>query len=102
MNNEQLARKYFSVFGNNPVSIDEWDILVQQMRVPLQEENDLLKSQLKKALEVIRFYAEGGHWGVQDTNSSVAIDPCDWCDNNGAETFRGGKRAREFLKKLEE
>lgn len=43
MNNEQLARKYFSVFGNNPVSIDEWDILVQQMRVPLQEENDKLK-----------------------------------------------------------
>ena len=65
-------------------------------------ENDLLKSQLKKALEVIRFYAEGGHWGVQDTSSSVAIDPCDWCDNNGTETFRGGKRAREFLKKLEE
>ena len=28
MNNEQLARKYYLVFGNNPVSIDEWDILV--------------------------------------------------------------------------
>ena len=62
---------------------------------------EVIDSELKEALEVISFYAEGAHWGVQDTSSSVAIDPCDWCDNNGTETFRGGKRAREFLKKLE-
>jgi len=51
MNNEQLAKKYYLVFGNNPVTIDEWDILVKQMRVPLQEEKGRLLDFIRELVD---------------------------------------------------
>ena len=87
MNNEQLARKYFSVFGNNPVSIDEWDILVQQMRVPLQEENDKLKSVLKFVADEENFNENFYSYGYGSRSDYLK---------------ESGNRARELLKKLED
>jgi len=58
----------------------------------LAEEYNLLKQKLEKAEEVIRFYANEGHWGIAMPGERVSIDPCDWGKG------RGGEKARDYFK----
>jgi len=59
---------------------------------------DLLDT-LDRAKEVIRFYAEYGHWGTDMPGHLTAIDPVD--HEIAGLRMRGGVRAREFLASLE-
>lgn len=59
-----------------------------------------MQAKLDEAISVIEFYAGIGVWGTDMPKAQTAIDPC---DHEAIEGYgiRGGKRAREFLKKLE-
>jgi len=57
----------------------------------------------KEALELIRFYGNISAWGTDRAGHETAIDPCDQEEffHVVGITTRGGKRARDFLKKHE-
>jgi hypothetical protein len=76
----------------------ETDELLKQ----LKHEHDLYKKHLKvyeaenaKLRECVEFYADEKHWGIGFVGEMTCIDPVDYKDN------RGGKRARQALKELD-
>lgn len=64
-----------------------------------------LLDMLDEAKGVIEWYGEIGHWGRSTASEDTQIDPCDWeeisCLDDEYHSTRGGKRARELLKKWE-
>lgn len=58
-----------------------------------------------QAIQVVRFYGDKGNWVDEETidHDEIGIHDSDWQKNIKTEGyFCGGKRAREFLAKLEE
>jgi hypothetical protein len=78
----------------------------------LLEKNEDLRSRIKELeerekilRECIEFYAKKSVWGIAMPSDLTSIDPCDVEEVFHQEigiTNRGGKKARDTLKKLEE
>lgn len=97
---EELKDKYDKVLKDEigPAAVKQ--ILTQHEQI--QE----LQKKLEIAKEALEFYAEPGVWGIAGPGERVSVDPCDWQKIEVGEMrqldMRGGKRARQALKQIEE
>ena len=63
--------------------------------VALVEKNEALKEQLNKAEKVIEYYANQENWDFEEIDQSDV----EFCED--AQAKLGGKKARDFILKLE-